>query len=70
MKCFKPSVRLENTLRPVALEEPSVAHVDDEVAILGSSNAQTIKASELNFQVGNVAQQLTIDRCSIAVRRH
>ena len=43
------------------------AHVHDEVAVLGSSNAESIKTSELNFQIGNVAEQLTFDRCAIAV---
>jgi len=43
------------------------AHVDDEVSVLRSSNVEQIKASELNFQIGNVTKQLTVDRCTTAV---
>jgi len=43
------------------------AHMDDEVAVLRSGDVEPIKASQLNFQVSNVAKQLTLNRCATAV---
>ena len=45
-------------------------YVDGEVAVLRGSDENRIKAGELNVQVCNVAEQLALNRCPTAVRRH